>query len=214
MKKIILLSLLIVISFADVFATDEKFTKAMETVLADMRSSQTLEQMQQVANKLERIASAESNQWLPAYWTAYSYINMSFMEKEPMRKDQYLDQADKFLHKAEAIAQNNDEIFVLKAYIAQGRISIDGQGRFATYGKLFSDALNEAKKINPENPRIYLLEGQMLYYTPEAFGGGKATACPKLKLAIDKYASFKPASTISPDWGVKNAQHFSSDCGK
>jgi hypothetical protein len=214
MKKIILLSLMIVISFADVFATDEKFTKAMQTVLADMRSSQTLEEMQQVANKLERIASAEPNQWLPAYWTAYSYISMSFMEKEPMRKDQYLDQADKFLQKAEAIAANNDEILVLKAYIAQGRISIDGQSRFATYGKVFSDALIEAKKINPDNPRVYLLEGQMLYYTPEAFGGGKATACPKLKLAIDKYASFKPASPISPDWGVKNAQHFSSDCGK
>ncbi len=169
--------------------------------------------MQQVANQLERIASAEPNQWLPAYWAAYSYINMSFMEKENMRKDQYLDQADKFLEKAEAIDGNNDEIMVLKAYAAQSRIAIDGQSRFTTYNGIFTDALNKAQKINADNPRIYLLEGQMLYHTPEAFGGGKSTACPKLKLALDKYASFKPSSTISPDWGIKNAEHFSAGCG-
>jgi hypothetical protein len=213
MKKLLFLSLMIVSCFADLFAADEKFTRAMEAVLTDMRKSQTIDEIQQAANKLERITAAESGQWLPAYWTAYCYINMSFMEKDNMRKDQYLDQADKFLQKAEAIDASNDEVLVLKAYAAQARISIDGQSRFATYGKVFSDALNKARKINPENPRIYLLEGQMLYHTPEAFGGGKANACPKLKQAMDKYASFKLASTISPDWGIKNAQHLSAGCG-
>jgi tetratricopeptide (TPR) repeat protein len=213
MKKIILFSIMLMISFADLFASDEKFTKAMEAVLTDMHNSQSIDQMQQAANKLERIAAAESAQWLPAYWVAYCYIHMAFMEKDNMRKDQYFDQADKFLGKAEAINPENDEILVLKAYTAQGRISIDGQSRFATYGKLFSEALSKAKKINPDNPRIYLLEGQMLYHTPEAFGGGKATACPKLKLALDKFASFKPGSTISPDWGVKNAGRLSAGCG-
>lgn len=213
MKKLLILSFMIAICFSDLFEADEKFTKALETVLATMRTSKTLEEMQQVANQLERIASAEPDQWLPSYWAAYSYINMSFMEKENMRKDQYLDQADKFLEKAEAIDGNNDEILVLKAYAAQSRIAIDGQSRFMTYNDIFTNALNKARMINADNPRIYLLEGQMLYHTPEAFGGGKATACPKLKLALDKYASFKPSSTISPDWGIKNAEHFSDGCG-
>jgi hypothetical protein len=111
------------------------------------------------------------------------------MEKGAIRKDQLLDQADKFLQQAEAIAADNDEVLVLKAFIAQGRISIDGQTRFPTYGPVFNESLRKAKQINPDNPRIYVLEGQMLYYTPEAFGGGKAVACPKLKQAIDKLSN-------------------------
>jgi hypothetical protein len=205
---------MIAICFADLFATDDKFTKAMETVLTSMRNSQTLEDMQQTANQLERIAAAEAGQWLPAYWTAYCYIQMSFKEKEDQRKDQYLDQADKFLQKAEAINAGNDEILVLKAYAAQSRISINGMTRYRTYGKIFDECLEKARKINPDNPRIYLLEGQMLYHTPVIFGGGKSNACPKLKQSLEKYAKVTPLSSISPDWGIKSAKHLYASCGE
>jgi hypothetical protein len=218
MKKLIVCLLMILICLTSIslnklLAADEKFTKAMESVLVSIKSSETLESLQQAANRLERIAAAEPAEWLPAYWAAYCYINMSFLEKEPMRKDLYLDQADKLLQQAGAIDAQNDELLVLKAYAAQSRIAIDGQSRYMTYNGIFTDALQQARKLNPDNPRIYLLEGQMLYHMPEAFGGGKATACPKLKLALEKYAQFKPSSTINPDWGIKNAQYLVQDCG-
>jgi len=145
MKKSILVSLfLIICSFYSKAGEDSKFVKAMESALTAVHSSKTVEEMQQAANQLERIATAETKEWLPVYWASYCYLNMAFMEKETVRKDQLLDQADKFLQKAETLQPNNDELLVMKAYIAQGRISIDGQARFQEYGLVFSEALAKA----------------------------------------------------------------------
>ncbi|QHT70377.1 hypothetical protein GXP67_28835 [Rhodocytophaga rosea] len=213
MKKSIILSLITLFcSLAALAGEDTKFEKAMQAAITAVHSSKTVEEMQQAANQLERIATAEPKEWLPAYWVSYSYLNMAFMENDNVRKDQLMDKADQFLQKAEAQQSNQDEVLVMKAFIALGRISIDGQTRFQTYGPIFNESLAKARQINQENPRIYMLEGQMLYYTPEAFGGGKATACPKLKTAMDKFSSFKPASSISPDWGIKSAEHLYANC--
>jgi hypothetical protein len=61
--------------------------------------------------------------------------------------------------------------------------------------------LEEAKKMNPENPRIYMLEGQSLLYTPEAFGGSKTKAKEKFEESLKKFAAEKPADKITPHWG-------------
>ena len=49
-------------------------------------------------------------------------------------------------------------------------------------------------------------------YTPEQFGGGCKTAKPVLQTALEKYATFKPASDISPDWGKKLTQGLLEGC--
>ena len=62
------------------------------------------------------------------------------------------------------------------------------------------------------NPRLYFLKGQGLKYTPEQFGGGCKTAKPQLQTALDKYAAFKPASDISPNWGKERTEVLIKDC--
>jgi hypothetical protein len=42
------------------------------------------------------------------------------------------------------------------------------------YGPKAQEALETARKLNPNNPRVVdLLEGQDKFYTPEQFGGSK-----------------------------------------
>ncbi len=95
MKKAVILSLLsLIFSLSAIASDDNRYLKAMESALTALRKSKTVDEMQQAANQLERITTAETSQWLPAYWATYCYINMSFMEKETVRKDQLLDQAD------------------------------------------------------------------------------------------------------------------------
>ena len=55
------------------------------------------------------------------------------------------------------------------------------------------------------------MQGTSLYYTPEQFGGGKAAACPVLKVAKEKMAQFKPASAIHPSWGEYNLKMVACD---
>ena len=64
------------------------------------------------------------------------------------------------------------------------------------------------------NPRPYFLKGQGLKYTPAQFGGGCSTAKPQLQIALDKYATFKPASEISPNWGKKIVEMLIKECNQ
>jgi hypothetical protein len=72
--------------------------------------------------------------------------------------------------------------------------------------------METAMQQDATNPRPYLLKGQNLKYTPEQFGGGCKTAKPLLQTAADKFASFKPASDISPNWGMDRVNALLKDC--
>ena len=69
-------------------------------------------------------------------------------------------------------------------------------------------------KLNPENPRVYLLQAQDKYFTPEQFGGSKAEAKKLFEEANKKYAAFKPASTIDPAWGRSSVNYFLGELSK
>ena len=60
---------------------------------------------------------------------------------------------------------------------------------------------DHARFMNPKNPRPYYLIGQMLYRLPPGFGGNKETACKHFVQAKEKFETFKPRSSFSPNWG-------------
>jgi hypothetical protein len=166
------------------------------------------------ANQFERIASAEPKEWLPRYYAGLMYVYLGFMGKEAADKDKYLDQADKYLKEAQAISPKNDELAVLKGYIAQSRMVVDPMNRWQTYGQAVQDAITEAKSLNANNPRPYVLEGTGLFYTPEQFGGGAKAACPILNKAVEKFTTFKPASDLHPNWGKSQIEPMLAQCPK
>ena len=70
--------------------------------------------------------------------------------------------------------------------------------------------LDEAKKTNPDNPRVYLLEAQDKYFTPEQFGGSKEEAKVLFEKAQKLYETFKPETSIHPNWGKNQVAYFLS----
>jgi hypothetical protein len=201
MKKLILSIALLVSVFAtNASDSSERFQKAMGATLEQMKTAQKPEEIQAVANQFERIASAETAEWLPNYYAALCQLMLS-QKGEKSGIDALMDKADIFIGKAEKLSPNNDEIEVLKADIAMMRISVDGMSRFMTYGQAFEIAIQKAQSINPENPRAYALKASMVYYTPEQFGGGAKNACPIVKVALGKFTNFKATYAFAPTWG-------------
>ncbi len=178
-------------------------TQNMTTPPADMLAS---------ANQFERIAGVETKEWLPRYYAGLQYVFLGFMGKTPAEKDAYLDKADANLKAAEAINDNNDELAVLKAYIAQARMAVDPMSRWQQYGPPFQTNLEKAMRLNPENPRPYVLQGTSLLYTPEEFGGGPKKACPVLQKADEKFATFKPVGDLHPNWGKSQMKPMLEKC--
>lgn len=206
MKRIVLITSLLLISFTTIFAQNSAYTKAMEGLVSEIQSTQFGTPLQPLANKMERIATTEKTEWLPNYWVAYCYLIDCYAENDAAKKDLLLDKADSFIANADKLIQNNEEIEILRANLATARMAVSPQSRWMKFGPIVESALNKASDLNPENPRIALLTAQNLFYTPEAFGGGKLKAKPLFEKSIEQFSIFKPASSIHPNWGLSNAQ--------
>jgi hypothetical protein len=212
MKKTILImavSLLGTMSFAQ----SEKYTKAMETLVPAIDTTHSLQGLTDLATSFERIANAEKTQWLPYYYAALCYINeanMLFVAQKTDMIDPLMDKAEPLLNKAEELQKDNSEIYCLKKMFNTGKMMADPMNRYMTYGPAASEALETAKSLNPENPRVYLLEGQDKFYTPEAYGGSKEEGKKLFAEAQKKFETFKPESNIHPNWGMSQLKYMMS----
>lgn len=192
-------------------APSEKFVKAMEALVPAVDTSHSIDGLSDLANSFERIANAEKTQWLPFYYAALCNINMANMyytTQQIDKIDPLMDKAEPLLTKAEQLEKNNSEIYCLKKMFNTGKMMADPMSRYMTYGPIAAEALETAKKLNPENPRTYLLEGIDKFYTPEQFGGSKEEAKALFEEAVKKFEAFKPSSSIAPTWGMGQVKYF------
>lgn len=213
MKHILFLGLA-ALAYTGVFAQSEKYVAAMEARVQALDTTRSPEAMAELANAFERIAAAEKTQWLPYYYAALATINRGFMMNGNQmggnagKTDPIADKAELLIQKAEALSQDNSEIYVVKKMIATLRMMGDPATRFMQYGPEGAQALETAQKLNPENPRVYLLMAQDKLFTPEQFGGSREEAIKLFTVALQKYEAQKPENTISPAWGKTTTQYF------
>ena len=210
MKKLIAIVVLLSVTLFAA-AQNKKYIATMEKNVAMLDTSRTTDLLQNLANNFERIGSAEKTEWLPNYYAAYCYVNMTYNTKGDMI-DTYCDKAETFLKKADSISPNNSEIYTLKAQIASARIGVNPMTRGQKYGAESADLREKAKSFDKTNPRPYYLEGTSYFFTPPMFGGGKDKAKPVFEKALQMFETFKPASTIAPNWGKNSTIHFLKQC--
>lgn len=217
MKKIIL-SITLLVCVVAVFAQSEKYKTAMKDKIAALDSSKDMNALKDLSAAFERIGDAEKTQWLPYYYSAIALINAGNMlyvanpsNVEELKKiDPLAEKAEQMIDKADALNQNNSEIYAAKKMAATLRMMVDPMSRYMQYGSKAQQALETAKQLNPENPRVYLLQGEDKFYTPEQFGGSKTEAKKLFEEALKKFESFKPASDIDPNWGRNITEYFLS----
>lgn len=211
MKKILFVVSALVIT-TTVFAQSEKYTNAMKAAITRIDSAKSPDDMLNVSATFERIGDAEKTQWLPYYYAAFTQALYAFIKNDVANNDTYADKAQKLIDKADALEKNNSEISVIKSMIASIHMLVDPQSRWQQYGPIASGEIEKAKSQDPNNPRPYFLQGQGLRYTPEQFGGGCATAKPVLEQAVKKFETFKPVSTLHPDWGKGETTQLLDGC--
>lgn len=211
MKKVLLSFLLLgACSFA--FAQDDQYTAAMEKNVTALDSTHSPEGLQALENNFERIANVKQTEWLPYYYAGFCQAMLAFMEQDNSKVDALSDKAGELATKAAALSKDNSEITCLQSMVASSRIKVDPQSRGMEFGMKSARLLQAAQKLDTSNPRVYLLDGQGKFYTPEQYGGGKSAARPILEEAVQKFAGFKPASAIAPHWGEDRAKMLLAQC--
>ena len=204
--------IVVFISFAAFTWPSVDYQKAMEKTLATLNEASNPEQLTEVANRFERIAQAEQDQWLPWYYAAYATLNAAAMKQDPPKKDPILDQAQQYLDQALALATDESEVVALQGYIHTIRVTVDPATRGQELAPLATRTLVRALKMNPDNPRALYLLGQMQYGTAQFFGADTSEACALIQQAVAKYKEVTPESAIMPTWGEENAQRMSKQC--
>ena len=174
-------------------------------------SAKTYPQMMMAGNSFKLIAKQYPTDWLANYYAAYSIAVMSFREPNKNNRDAMLDEADAYFKKIQHMDTINDEVAVLGALLSQARLSVAPMSRHGKYGAIANQYYELVKKVNPDNPRMFYLRGNSLFYTPKLFGGGADKALPVYEKADSLFG--KDSKAINkPHWGKKETEYMMKQC--
>jgi hypothetical protein len=207
MKKALLASVLFIAVAAH--AQNDKYVAVMQKNIALLDSAKTVQDFQSAANAFERIGDAEKTQWLPYYYSGLALSTIGWIDPK-LDKDASSAKINALCNKAEAI-EKNAEIYALRNMSATQQMLVDPQTRWQSYGQQASAYLQEGMKLDPNNPRLYYLQGQGIFGTPEAYGGGKKNAKPLFEKAVALYKTFQ-VKPLYPNWGQKSSEDMLAKC--
>lgn len=181
----------------------------MQKNIALLDSAKSIDELQSLAGTFERIGDAEKTKWLPYYYAALAqtWVGWNPTVKD---KDANATKINTYLSKAEAI-EKNAELYAIENMVATQQMLVDPQSRWATNGKDAATALQKGLQVDPNNPRLYYLQGMSLFGTPPQFGGGKDKAKPLFQKSVDLYKTAQPAA-LAPTWGRKQAEDMLAQC--
>ena len=190
-------------------AQSDKYIAVMKKNLALLDSAKTSQDFLSVSNAFERIGDAEKTQWLPYYYSGLALSSMAWRDSK-LDKDANSAKINALCDKAEAI-EKNAEIYSLRNMSATQQMLVDPQNRWQSYGQEAAADLQAGMKLDPNNPRLYYLQGMSVFGTPEAFGGGKKNAKPLFEKAVALYKTFQ-VKPLYPNWGEKEANDMLAKC--
>jgi hypothetical protein len=210
MKK--LLSIIAILSLSlTVWAKD--YNKAMTEAIDKMYQARTSQEYLEVANVFDRIGSAEQDEWLPYYYSAFCYTMLSTNTKEAGLIDEFLDKADEYLATAEQRKGDKVEVLAMKGFTAMLRISVDPATRGQEYSMKSIGFLQQAMQIDNKNPRVVLMLGQMQYGTAQFFGSGTSEACEMFNTALELFITEESQDLgLNPSWGKSQVESMLTKC--
>lgn len=194
-------------------AQSDKYTDAMKTNLAKFDSAKSPADFQALSANFERVGDAEKTQWLPYYYAGLALSTMGWMDQS-LDKDANSARIKTLCDKAEANttdAKDKAEILALRNMAETQQMLVDPSTRWQTNGQAAAADLQQAMQLDPNNPRLYYLQGMSLFGTPEQFGGGKDKAKPVFEKAVAMYKTEQP-KPLYPHWGQQQAVDMLAKC--
>ena len=137
----------------------------------------------------------------------YRLITLHLSLSDNPEAEKSLIEAQKYLEKAMAVDPSFGEADALYGYLLGFEIALHpekamslGMSSFGYFSKGFEK--------DPENPRIHLLKGISLFYTPEAYGGGADKAMASLSQASGLFEKDVVKDPLKPSWGKEEAYTY------
>lgn len=212
MKKIILSIAVLLVSLASM-AQKSEFLKSMGETLAQYSTCKNVADFQALGNKFQMIANVEKSEWLPLYYNAHCYILMSFIEQaDAVKKDSYLDVAEKSIEKLITMVPNESEVYALQSFYYTARLVVNPKERGQKFSGLSGQAVGKALALDVTNPRAQLIKLQGDMGSAQFFGKDPKIFCPQAREQLSNWDNFKPKSPIHPAWGKDQLEGIVKGC--
>ena len=182
----------------------EKTRRFLVRYLGSLDTAKTYETKANLLRGIEMVANASKSDWISQYHASFQNAVLSIEKKDTAEASRMLNKAEEFIKTANSIQPNESEIVLLRAMINGMRIG-QNPSLGAALGPDVMKGYAEAKKLNAENPRVYLVLGESYMYMPEEAGGGMKVAKANLEIALKKYENEKHDDPAWPTWGKDRA---------
>jgi len=150
----------------------------------------------------ERILPMTAKPWLVHYYIALTdrYLSQHYYESDTDLANRHLDAGIDQLKISIALEEDFAEAHALQSSLYGMKIALS-PWKGMILGPRSFDAMNRARKTDPENPRVLLLSGISALETPPMFGGSAEEALELLIKCVDRFETYQSVSEVYPQWG-------------
>ncbi|MEO0235253.1 MAG: hypothetical protein ABIM42_03860 [candidate division WOR-3 bacterium] len=184
-----------------IFPQEKELGKLIGKFESSIRT-QNLDSVRYYYSKL-RSTGKDRGDYIGLYINGFTIFKMLTADSF-FKNHTYLDSAIYYLEKCIATNPDFSDAYALLGSL-YGLKALTNLSKVVQYGKKSTEYFEKAKMINPENPRVYYLEGIGLFFRPKSFGGGKEKALSSFKKAIEFYQKEKD-NPLS--WGYLDCMAF------
>ena len=184
-------------------------SKVLESAVMQFNQANNPNSYKQLYLQFEQLYSVDKTNWLIPYYAGMTKSIMCLLKMGD--RDALANDALLWVARAKAI-EVNDEIYCAESLAYTAKMSVNPALRWFTYEGKITNSLSLAKKLNPNNPRAYILEANIQQKLPFIFGGGCKSAKPLIQKADLFFSNQTKANSIEPSWGIQSLVKLKKAC--
>jgi len=164
-----------------------------------------LDQLHRARTLFVRATSGPEHTALAHYYVGLArYRTINLVQDDEDQTLRYMNDAINHLEEAIELKPNFAEAHALLSGLYGQKTGMQ-PFKAMTLGPKSDRAMERAKELAPENPRVMLIDGTGDYFKPSMFGGDKDAALKKFERAAQLAAQEQVDDPLMPSWGYAEA---------
>jgi len=207
MKNLFVFFILLVQLQVQAQATNQ--SKALEAAVMQFNQATKNQAYQELYLQFEQLYAVNKTNWLIPYYAGMTRSIMCLLKMGD--RDALANDALLWVGRAKSIVKN-DEIYCAESLAYTAKMSVNPALRWLVYEGKIKKALSFAKKLNPSNPRAYVLEANIQQKIPFIFGGGCKSVKPLIQKAELCFSAQTKVNSVEPSWGFQSLVQLKKAC--
>jgi hypothetical protein len=197
------------ICFLKLQAQANSTNKTLETAVMQFNQANKNIDYQELYVQFEQLYAVNKTNWLIPYYAGMTRSIMCLLKMGD--KDALANDALLWVGRAKSIMAN-DEVYCAESLAYTAKMSVNPLLRWLTYEGKIKKSLSLAKKLNPNNPRAYVLEANIQQKIPYIFGGGCNSVKPLIQKAELCFNTQTKSNSVQPSWGFQSLVQLKKAC--